>query len=715
MKSKMKSFIYFLPVLLCCGCGFTNSDQKQGELSENYSQEELKYGYRVDYLEQSDGMDVVCGQNPIFFGKNEYDWDGNVQNYCCIYQEDAGKLIQRGEIPAKVEFLAGDAESLYALCFQYEADGNVEQRVIQWDFNENQVHQEIMLETEDGTTPYEFEKIGDYFIEWDNNSVKAFDRKGENVWNFEQNQSVLSVCCGEKEIYVCLRKWDGANSSTEFLCLNLADGTIKRRWQSSEEYDIERMVCRDNQILWVINSRKGISLYDMEADSYEQIVSWMEEGISDIYIQDVYSNESDGLNVFVRDRETNKNILITVSYGLLDRENDKQSISMAMPWMSDGMKEAIVQFNKTNPKYRIEVVGSGENELYGEYRESLGTKFATGNAPDIFLLPPEDYAVYREKGILEDIAYIFESENGLKKDDYYEKVFERYEEGSSLYGLPLCFTLETVVARDSNDLSKGGWTFEEMKNRLQNEQITELICAGSKKDVLKYCLLGTVAEDEMVDLDEESLSNMLCFADTYGADDDNLQRYEGQMYHLLEEDKSILMNASIQNIGGIPLYQALMNDNIEVVGYPSGERIPAYIRSDFVLAVSSGTDCKEAFGDFVRILLSDKMQRKMDGFSVSKPVMENVLEEALEENSDNVTTGIFVDDEYIPLERPVKEDILFVQNLIEQSVSYPYGTEAAMDIVMEEATSYFKGQKSEQEVSDIILNRIRLMNMEEAK
>jgi len=156
------------------------------------------------------------------------------------------------------------------------------------------------------------------------------------------------------------------------------------------------------------------------------------------------------------------------------------------------------------------------------------------------------------------------------------------------------------------------------------------------------------------------------------------------------------------------LKQAVFKDDIEMIGYPNniGKNL-ASIQSTS-LAVNSKTEHKDVIYDLIRELLTYD-SGSADGFSTVKPKFEEELQEAAKEFSDD-DNNAFVSDpisfENIKLTPLSQEEIKkFYDYTVSIETNLNYDTQIS-NIVAEESSAFFEGQKSAEEVSKNIQNRV---------
>lgn len=114
--------------------------------------------------------------------------------------------------------------------------------------------------------------------------------------------------------------------------------------------------------------------------------------------------------------------------------------------------------------------GGGEVELVTVGRDDhltrLSTAFASGDAPDVFLINYREYAPFVQRGAVRPIGPLLERE-GLNTADYYEEPLRAFSYGGALQCMPqnisslVVYYNRGLFARAGVAPPKPGWTWEE--------------------------------------------------------------------------------------------------------------------------------------------------------------------------------------------------------------------------------------------------------------
>ena len=116
------------------------------------------------------------------------------------------------------------------------------------------------------------------------------------------------------------------------------------------------------------------------------------------------------------------------------------------------VRKQIIEFNRTNQEYRIEVkeyVTEDGMEGYGSGQEKMNSDIVSGKGPDIIELSGANLRMYAAKGILEDLYPYIDGDEEINREDYLPNVLKAFEVDGKLYTLPSRFYINTVLAKES--------------------------------------------------------------------------------------------------------------------------------------------------------------------------------------------------------------------------------------------------------------------------
>ncbi|WMC93050.1 extracellular solute-binding protein [Kineothrix sp. MB12-C1] len=380
--------------------------------------------------------------------------------------------------------------------------------------------------------------------------------------------------------------------------------------------------------------------------------------------------------------------------------------------------DAIANFNKINPNYKIEI-----KNYQGDYTR-LNTELIAGNGPDILALPSYRANLLAEKGVLEDLNPYFDEDETINRSDYYENVLKAFEEEGHLYVMPITFRISTMVGKNSFLGGREGWTLEEFISFAENcPEGTPLFDNTSKSGVMR--LLKYANSRQLVDmkntenpLNRELLIKMLTFANQYDSDERYVQEIN-MLNHKILNGQVMLPDVIIVTAYDYFGYSCMFGEPVTFIGYPTEDGNGSLIISDNTYSINSDSEYKDVAWEFISTLLSDKGQEimrfgdvplKKDKWSLVTHAIswtENsiVRSASMIGDSDDSTNDIAY---YFPAgSKASSEDAQRILDLIQNADTAVHISPDIDKIIQEEAVFYFNGTKPIEEVVDVIENRIR--------
>lgn len=414
----------------------------------------------------------------------------------------------------------------------------------------------------------------------------------------------------------------------------------------------------------------------------------------------------------------------TPKLGLFERievpqEAQKQIVVLGiMNELDGGLRRQVVDFNRKNSRYRVTVKQyvTVSDEL--DALAQLNADILAGNMPDILLadqdMPLESYCA---KGLLADVGKLLAEDGELDAGQFMENVLDAFRINGTLYHVIPAFCVDTLVAKRSKAGERTGWNQEEFSAVSAGlPENMERVSQMSRYDYLENYM--RVCGREYIDVDQrkcnfqaENFRAVLQFAGT-------LPEYVGDVFH--EEnsydsrylvDRALLQPVTIRYIPDLAqqIY-GCMGEEIVYVGYPAESREGSCIRIFGMSFVLSGrSDSLDGAWEFARSFLTEEFQRdrlyEINGSGL--PIRQDVFDEQAQRAA--VQEGYcFINDEYVALPPMTGEQIDQAVGFIRGLHHAAFEDEVIMNIIREEAESFFAGQKTAADVTELIQNRVQL-------
>ena len=411
----------------------------------------------------------------------------------------------------------------------------------------------------------------------------------------------------------------------------------------------------------------------------------------------------------------------------------------AYGYTDDVMSEAIATYNDTNDKYFIEVtdrytsgtnydyssmssddeVTQADNEYYADMTNQLAMDIMNGDGPDMFL----------------DVSHLDQLNNGdyltdlspyignLDSDKYFTNIVDLARVDGKLYNFPVCFGIDGIHTDGSYAGSTGvGFTPDEYLDFVNGPlNGTDVITNGQAYyfTTLFNAMRGEFFKNGKADfsgpefaaLAEYVKDNVPESAKTWEEADEGYIVYSSDMF---EELKTAMYTTSYGFSDYFMTLEQLEEGN-SILGIPTADgRGPMAVPYTSIAVSSSAYDI-DACGDFVKLLITDEYQSKyaeMGNFVLSREAFRESGENAVEYfNSINISYQMFGG--YYPDGVPSNRVKYTTEHIdiLEETIlgcSSMWAEDAEINkVLVEEMPSYFSGQKSLDEVIEIVEDRVQ--------
>lgn len=551
-------------------------------------------------------------------------------------------------------------------------------------------------------------------------NIYLYDKTGTLQAKVTMPGELAGMDCGrDGTVYVTYRTdrklalgtVDFERETVEEICDDFpGDGTLS----GGTEYDILTM---DSQKVY------GFSV-GMETP--EVMLNWMD---SDLYGDEIaYIHGMDeGILLAVSDVPGSESQMVFLAPPGAEGMAAKEVITIGILHDQSGqaLDTLVARFNRSSEDYRAELI------IYGQDSRDLTDLLArldranmaimNGDSPDLICLYHNiNLDTYVNKGILEDLTGYLESSSVLHREDLLTPALEQFTYGDGLYGLPRGTTLQTLVGRTSQVGDEMGWTIEEMEQFVREHPDARLFDTCTKTQMLRILLEYNMKNyvnwmDGTCGFDSEEFRKLLEFANSFPLEqlpDENLTLGNGGI--LLYPPRDITDVFSYTNIR-----ESFGGEEITCIGYPgeygSGTMLNV---TDCTLGISALSEHKEGAWELIEFMMTDDAIPGWD-LPVHKDLLEKNFLEALGQDYVYDAEGnIMLDENGKPLTRelytarlgtvPIQEDVDAVRRLLEAAEPENLSWGNIFNIINEEAAPYFYGQKTLDEVVDIIQRRAQL-------
>lgn len=426
-----------------------------------------------------------------------------------------------------------------------------------------------------------------------------------------------------------------------------------------------------------------------------------------------------------------------------DQVPDKDVLTVATGnYIDNQLKQAVVDFNKTNEQYRITITDYSEYNVVGDYTAGatkLDNDIISGKVPDIIVCSDNlSIGQYADKGLLADFYELMDKDETIQREDYCENVFRALEYDGKLYQMPTNFRIATIFGKESIFGTETSISWDRLESILAQYPDSVTFSEVTKETILSQGLLYTYNQlvDEVTGechFDSEAFKNLLEFAnqfpDEINYDAYNDENYWQQMETQYVEDRALLCMTIVYSVYDAWLQgYRVFGEDVTPVGFPTEEGSGSCIQLNTSYAISKKSPYIDGAWEFIKSFISEEAQT-LDAEEArysEMPILKSALEKCAEQikykpyytdmdgNKQEYDETVYIGGQEIVIEPASDEDVEKLMNFIlsvDKKASGNY--EEALKIITEDAAGYFSGAKSLDEVVGVIQSRMNILVSED--
>ncbi len=475
--------------------------------------------------------------------------------------------------------------------------------------------------------------------------------------------------------------------------------------------------------------------YDIATQESVPILSWIDSNIEGNYVHDLEILPDGRVLVFCDNYSSLPEVAVLTKTPASEVVQ-KQVITFATLYDGTNLTEEIVKFNKSNNQYQIKMkyyIDSSAEWTETTYSDGLALLYAdiiSKDAPDIIDLSGVDVASLVSKGAFEDLTPYLEKSTVANKTDFVESVLNAYNYNGVQVAVPTQFSIITLMGKSEQVGEKPGWKLDDVMALADQYPDADLLQYTSKEYALSMCLQYN--SSSFIDFQAGTCSfnspefiKVLEFANRFPQE----VNYNNDTSYpeMIQTGKVLLADVYFHDVQEFQMYKAMFEADVTCIGYPTVDGTPGvFITGENMCAVSAFSDCKEGAWAFVESTLKksdDEYGRWM--YPSRKEELEDLFEEAMKPEYQYDEDGNIMYDEdgntiqcpkttwgydnwEVQIYAATQEEVDSIKEMIAMARPLGGADQTIFTIINEEAASYFKGQKSAQDVADIIQSRVEV-------
>lgn len=492
-------------------------------------------------------------------------------------------------------------------------------------------------------------------------------------------------------------------------------------------------VCGGKVYLW----DEGVYEYDPETADTRLLFRW---GDSNLLRGCVWSAFPVGGDRFLAwYDEAGEEGLYLLTRTPADELPEKETVVLAALDADLTLQNAVVKFNRQSQQYKVTI------EDYGYSTETMEGAVTRRDAALVSSQPPDLVELYGidlnrsvEKGMLADLSPFLEESSVLDREDFLENALEGYTIGGKLVGIPVRVIAHVLVGRASQAGELGSWTMEDVYSLEERFPEQTRLVSGANyrsdgreeeiatRDYLLSRFCSAWYLEEFVDweggtcsFDSEGFRKLLEWAGEHGREETG-NAGTGPVYlrvGYMPEDALFL--DGLLSFENAALWDVQFGGETCILGYPTadgrGSALLSWPTPPIGITAKAGNS--EGAWAFLEYYIARQCSEpQIVGLSTSRKYLKEQMEDWIKTNRlREYADSPFmlkqeIGGEIVPVYGISQETAQKIMDFLEGLDFTPDSGRRAriIGIVLEEAEGYYSGDKSLEEVTAVIQNRVQL-------
>lgn len=336
------------------------------------------------------------------------------------------------------------------------------------------------------------------------------------------------------------------------------------------------------------------------------------------------------------------------------------------PAEADAYEQVISTFEAQHDGVRIE---GQYTPGKGDYKRRIGTTFASGTPPDVFLINYREYGQYADSGALEPLGPMLDASDSIAEDDFYDIALDAFRyDGEELVCIPQ--NISSLVVYYNVDLFEQagvplpteGWTLDDFAAAAEKLTVdsnddghTDTFGLVTESSLIRFAPFiwsagGEIVDDEtnptQLTLDTPEARSAISWFTSLGAADKGVVPTEAEV--LAEDDLSRFMNGRaamyLQSRRVVPTLREIDSFTWDVAPLPVDKEPAGILHSD-AFCMSASTAHKEEAWAFIEYALGAEGQTILAQTGRTVPSMKSVAESPvfLDADAKPASSHVFLD------------------------------------------------------------------------
>ncbi len=545
---------------------------------------------------------------------------------------------------------------------------------------------------------------------------------------------------GDKYYVLSVLEDEKKGRSVQVKELNITNGALSQGKESVALADYENPMVTESGVFFA--TLNGCLQYDFDTDTVNEVFSWNDTDVNRSLLSYVkcLPETGDRLNAIAFKKQSRDPSLIQMTRAEKNPHAGKKIIRIGGMHL-DGDENLLTFLSQYNAdpsgKTRtvlIDYTADRDTDVdSAETVKKLYLDILSGTGPDI-VVNMGDSEMFRNSRVMEDLNPYLDGPDGIDRTKFFDNVFHACERDGKLYSIPIDFLLEGMMVNTDLISNTKGWTYDEFSASVKAlPEDVSIFHLYSYNELMRLMLGTSMSEfvnyqNQTVDFQNDEMKKILDLVRDYGVQKVlpgerkgvDIKNYEdGSVTYMivtyadekLKESMIAAKDVTIYSVNDIAYEGRLLPGKAGFLGFPSSDGTGMAVHPNRTLGILSSSKYKDLAWDVIRAYLEYDNENIGDlGIPVNRESFEKQCLQIRDEIKRRFQEEYEEFYELLGIYTEIKdEDIATLRELVENADSSVAMDEAVFSIISEEAAGYFAGDRTKEDVLNIIQNRAKIV------
>ncbi len=472
-------------------------------------------------------------------------------------------------------------------------------------------------------------------------------------------------------------------------------------------------------------------LYGVKGNETESVISWINSDLPVGLVMNCEALENGTFLLYAMDPATHAGQFRIARQRSEEELENVELITLSTFGMYDKLEGAVIEYNRAEKGSRIIVQDYADYNTYEEPAlglQKLREDLLDGVVADIVCTDGQNFESLAGKGLFDDWYGLMEQDAEFDREAYLTNFFESYEYDGKLQRLGVSFRILTTAAKTEHTGTQEGCTMEEFMTLASSLPQGMRLTDDKDRDAMlsqwfekgQNCFVNRV--NASCSFDSTGFVNFLetlrQLPDKLSPEDyskEEWDRINAEDPYVFVEDRAFAEFCIISQ----PMeYHAMLRTTfgdapVTLLGLPmeAEKGNGGVFDAAFTLSLNAQSEKKEEAWSFMKYLLSEKYQKKLND---SMPIHRDVLAQKLEQATKQVTAQVYFDGRDVNIGAATPESMEVLLHYIEGIRTCYYYDPTVQQIMQEETEMFLAGDRSAQDAARMMQSRVSLYLSEQS-